>query len=388
MKPIRKALARPGRISGQVTVRKVYQRRGAQGLGGFLEAGSDALQHAQQHHHRDRRERQHLRDGDAGHAVDPAAARDVEQVAEPHRDHAGAAEQQDQRQSDDERRRDDRQDRQRAQQPFHPHAGAQRDQREGQAEQRGQHADEAASATRVPRHAAAARAGDAAQAPDRWAEQLGREHAGGEAAVVVAHRGGQDAEHRVEHEQRDQADDQQQRSGDEHVAFAHAHPCQAVGEQHEAGERIQCRAPAHGRLARPLAEQSGEPGIGPAAMDDQQAFGDEPGEAGGARSDQETRCLLGRLAGQRGPGCQQQRQGQREQPGAAGEQRRRRDTAVEAVPWNDEQRGPPGGQPEQQNAVARRLAISVRSSPRSSTCRAAACAWRTSRTWRNRIRSA
>ena len=109
----------------------------------------------------DRREGQHLRDGDARHAVDPAAARDVEEVAEPHGDDAGAAEQQDQRQADDEGRRDDRQHRQHPQQRLHRQARAQRDQREGEAEQRGEHADQRRPAPRcsMPRRSCGRRRG-------------------------------------------------------------------------------------------------------------------------------------------------------------------------------------------------------------------------------------
>ena len=99
-------------------------------------------------------------------------------------------------------------------------------------------------------------AGDAVEAPDRRAEQLLGEQRGREAAIVVAHRGGQDAQHRVEHEQRDQSDDQQDGADDEHVALAHAEPRQAVGQQHEAGERVERGAPAHRRLHRTGAEQA------------------------------------------------------------------------------------------------------------------------------------
>ena len=108
----------------------------------------------------------------------------------------------------------------------------------------------------VPRHAAAARAEDAVEAPDRLAEQLCHEQRRREAAVVVAHRRGKDAQHRIEHEQRDQPDDEQDRADDEHVALARAKPRQAVGEQHQAGERVAHRAPAQRRLARAGTEQS------------------------------------------------------------------------------------------------------------------------------------
>ena len=317
-----------------------------QGLRRFLEARSDSLQHAEQHQHRDRRERQHLRDGDARHAIDPAAARDVEQVADPNGDHAGAAEQQDQREADDEGWRDDRQNGQHPEQRLHPHARAQCHQREGEPEQRGQHADQRRLRHGVPCHAAASPAGDAVEAPDRRAEQFLREQHGREAAIVVADRGGQDAEHRIEHEQRDQSHHQQDRADHEHVALAHAQPREAIGQQHEAGERVEGGAPAHGRLHRTAAQQRGEPGVGPAAMDDQQPLGGEPHQAGGTGGDQRARSC----AAERGPEAQQQRQCERPQPGCSREQRRWRDAVIQAVPRKDQQRRETGGEPEGEKA--------------------------------------
>ena len=169
MNEIRKALASPGRINGQVTVRNVRQRLARRVCDASSMLGLTALQHADQDQEGDRREGQHLRDGDAGHAVDPAAARNAEMHRHQIGDDAGAAEQQDQRQADDEGRRDDRQDRQAAQQPFHRQLGAQRNQRQGQAERRAEEADEDCDRHRVPRHAAGPFAIEAAQAPDRLA---------------------------------------------------------------------------------------------------------------------------------------------------------------------------------------------------------------------------
>ena len=136
------------------------------------------------------------------------------------------------------------------------------------------------------------------ETPDRWAQQFRQELAGCKGAIVVAHRGGENAQHRVEHEQCDQADDKQQRASDEHVALAGTESGEAVGKEHEAGERIDRGAPAQGRLTGPVAEQSSEPGVSPAAVDDEQAFAGQPCESGGAGGDKESR----RLACEPGPG--------------------------------------------------------------------------------------
>ena len=189
MKPIRKALASPGRISGQVIVRNVYHRLARSVCDASSRTRRDALEDAEQHQQRDRRERQHLSDGDARHAVDPAAARDVEQIADPHGDHTGASEQQDEREPDDEGRRDDRQYGQRAEQRLHRRARAQCHQREGEPEKRGEQADQCRLGHRVPGHTTTMRAGQTTEAPDGRAEQLGQEFARREGAFIVAHGG-------------------------------------------------------------------------------------------------------------------------------------------------------------------------------------------------------
>ena len=190
----------------------------------------------------------------------------------------------------------------RAQQRLHRQARAQRHQCEGEAEQRGEQADQSGLRDRVPGHAATVCAGEAAETPDRWAQQFRQELAGCKRAIVVAHRGGENAQHRVEHEQCDQADDKQQRAGDEHVALAGTESGEAVGKEHEAGERVDRGAPAHGRLTGAVAEQSGEPGVSPAAVDDEQAFAGQPCESRGAGGDKKSR----RLACEPGPGGKQQ----------------------------------------------------------------------------------
>jgi hypothetical protein len=60
MKPTRKALARPGFISGSVTVGRSSSGWRA-GLRGFFHAGADALHHAAHDHEGDRREGEQLR---------------------------------------------------------------------------------------------------------------------------------------------------------------------------------------------------------------------------------------------------------------------------------------------------------------------------------------
>ena len=80
MKPSRKALARPGRISGRVTVTKVCQRLGAQGLRRLLHRRADAFDDADQHQEGDRGEGERLGDEQAGEAIDPAGRLDAEEV--------------------------------------------------------------------------------------------------------------------------------------------------------------------------------------------------------------------------------------------------------------------------------------------------------------------
>ena len=118
------------------------------------------------------------------------------------------------------------------------------DQREGEAEQRGEHADQRSLATvfqATPQFRAPMRQ---SRPQIEWLNSFVRNRRWREAAVIVAHRRGQNAQHRVEHEQRDQADDEQERSDDEHVALAAAEPRQAIGKQHEAGERVERRRPS------------------------------------------------------------------------------------------------------------------------------------------------
>jgi hypothetical protein len=115
MKPIRNALARPGFIRGSDTRQKVRQRSARKRLRRFLHRRADAFDNADQHQKGNRRERQDLCNPDAGQTIEPAPGFDAKQRCQTLRDHAGAAEQQGERQSDDERRGDDRQDGQEAQ---------------------------------------------------------------------------------------------------------------------------------------------------------------------------------------------------------------------------------------------------------------------------------
>jgi hypothetical protein len=63
----------------------------AEGARGFLERRVDRLERAEQHEEGDRREGQHLRDQDAGQAVDPAARPHAEEVGDETGDEAPCA---------------------------------------------------------------------------------------------------------------------------------------------------------------------------------------------------------------------------------------------------------------------------------------------------------
>ena len=68
---------------------------------------TNPFDHTDHHQESDRRERQHLRQPDAGQAVDPAAFRDIEQRRDDLGDPAGHPEQQDDGKPNYERWRDD-----------------------------------------------------------------------------------------------------------------------------------------------------------------------------------------------------------------------------------------------------------------------------------------
>ena len=258
----------------------------AQGLRGLLHARAHALQHAEQHEIGDRREGEHLRDGDARHAVDPARARDVEPVGKPGRHQAGAPEQQDQREADDERRGDDRQHRERPQERLERQLRAQCDQREGKPEQRRQHAHQHGLGERVPRDPAGPATGHAVEAPDRGARDLLGEEGRHEMSVIVAHRGGEHAEHGIEHEDEHAAGDEQDRAHHECVALAGTAPRQAdrAGTEQAAGERN--RAPAKRGLHGGRAEPCGEELVVPAVHAERQRLQHEREQAQHGRRDQ------------------------------------------------------------------------------------------------------
>ena len=178
----------------------------AQGLRRLLERGADTLDHADQDQERDRRERQHLREPQAGQAVDPAPGLEAREAGPELGHRARAPEQQDDREADHEGRGDDRQDRQHAQEPLRPEAGTGDDQRKGQAEQRragpGQHREQ----QRIPGDAAPRTGREAAEAPDPRIHELGEEQGGCESPLVVLERAEEHAERRVEDEGPDQGD--------------------------------------------------------------------------------------------------------------------------------------------------------------------------------------
>ena len=114
--PIRNAFASPGRINGQVTVRKVRQGPARNVRAASSRLGLTPCRTPARIMNAIGRERQDLRDRNAPYSVDPSAARNAGVLGQEVRHHAGAAEQQDQREADHERWRNDRQQRQRAQQ--------------------------------------------------------------------------------------------------------------------------------------------------------------------------------------------------------------------------------------------------------------------------------
>ena len=152
-KPIRKALARPGRIRGQVTVLKVRQRSARKRLRRLFHRRADAVDDADQHEIGNGRKGERLHQQQSEEAIDPAARRDAEKLAHQPGRHAVAAEEKDDAEADDERRGDDRQYGEQAQQALGAEVGALVQQREAQAQQGGGEADGNRQDEAVPGHA-------------------------------------------------------------------------------------------------------------------------------------------------------------------------------------------------------------------------------------------
>ena len=85
MKPIRNALASPGRISGRATVVNVPPPFAAQRLGGLLHRRAHALDDAKEHEKGDGGECEHLDDHSAWKTVEPACRWYAEHVREEDR---------------------------------------------------------------------------------------------------------------------------------------------------------------------------------------------------------------------------------------------------------------------------------------------------------------
>ncbi len=193
MKPSRKALASPGRISGKRHGGERGPGVGAQRLRRLLQRRADPLDHADQHQEGDRRERQGLREPQARQAVDPAARLDADHRLPELGDRARAAEQQDDREPDDEGRGDDRQHGQHPQQALGAKAGPRDHEREGEAQRGRPGAGQHGQQQRVPGDPAAPAAGEAAEAPDPGVQELGEEQARRQRTVIVVQRAAQHA---------------------------------------------------------------------------------------------------------------------------------------------------------------------------------------------------
>jgi hypothetical protein len=277
--------------------------------------------------------------------------------------------------------------------------------REGEAEQRRAGAGGDCQRQRVPGDAAARPAGDAAQSPDARVDEPVEEDLRGQAAVGRLDGAGQDAGDGKEDEGRDQGDDQCDRADDEAVAIDSTTGGDALREQHEKGEEGERRSGAHAEL--PNLERP-EPGVqeleAPAAMDDEEALGQNVEGSGHAAGDQQVgrgRRVLPTAEQQQGG---EERQGERQEPPAAVQQRllqagcrglpvpgeeppRIEEAARLRVPRDQGEARPADGEPKAErtrtffsstSGGAGRLSWAGRR-PRCPSARAAGCASRTSR---------
>ena len=281
---------------------------GAQGLRRFLHRRADAFDHADQHQVGDRREGQGLHQQQAGEAVDPAARRDAEQVADEGGGDAAAPEQQDDAEADHERRRDDRQDGEQAQQPLGAEAGALVQQREAEAEQRGGDAAGHRQPQAVPEHAAIIPVGKAAERPDVLDRQALEQGGDRKAARAVDRRFQQHGGDRKEHEQQDRRDDDCDRSDQELIAAHRAAARHARRDQQQEDRACDQRAGAEPFLRRHRPEHRLKAGQGPAANADQEALQEQiedPEHAAGEH--QHPALAVAEQRGQRQRQCQDQR---------------------------------------------------------------------------------
>src|SRR5690606_9608813 len=166
------------------------------------------------------------------------------------RNDAGAAEQQDQREADDEGRRDDRQDGEEPQPLLEAEAGSGRDQRENEAEDGRAQGGDDREEEGAPGNAATPGVDDAVEAPDRRVDNVPQEAVRLERAVEVLERADEHADQRIEYENRDQQHQQADGADDEGVALERTALGHAEREDQREDDGQGDGAGAHRGLAR------------------------------------------------------------------------------------------------------------------------------------------
>ena len=126
---------------------------GAQGLRRLFHRGADAVDDADQHEIGNGRKGERLHEQKTEEAIDPAAGRDTEKLTHQPGRHPVAPEEKDDAEADDERRGDDRQYGEQAQQAFGAEIGALVQEREAQPQQSGEKTDGNSEDKTVPGHA-------------------------------------------------------------------------------------------------------------------------------------------------------------------------------------------------------------------------------------------
>ena len=315
---------------------------GAQRLRGFLETRRHAFDHADQHEKCDRREREDLRDENAGKPVDPAPGLPSEQRLDSVVDEPRAAEDQDQAEPDHERRRDDRQDRQHAKCPHASERRAGCDQRKGETEGRASRRAKQRKKHRVPHVAAATAPDDAAHPPELLGKQPAWKRGEREGSVAILHRRDEDSRDRIEREERDDERDADYARRDESVALEAAAAGEPQREEHRERRDRERRAETVSGLTRAQRRQSGrDPLERPTRRAYREALGERIGKARCPDDGEAKRCTARRSRFHKTRGDGEERR-DRPQPIAAIRpcvQPRRRVLLVESA-------GQPRGQPD------------------------------------------
>jgi hypothetical protein len=141
-------------MSGSEIVANVRAGSARKGLRRLFHGRAHALRDADEDEERHRREREELREQHAREPIDPAAGRHVERPLDQLVHDPRAAEDEDQAQPDDEGRRHDGEDCERADEAPRRERRARHDEREGEPEQRAAGRREEGEEKRVPRRSA------------------------------------------------------------------------------------------------------------------------------------------------------------------------------------------------------------------------------------------